>query len=1708
MLDFCAMSQSSDLPTLDAVSALYESARFHDAWKLTQAMWRDRSLPARMNTQELVFAGRLAERLGSPKFRRALHRFARERDPDAPLVRYYCRLHASRRPSFFDELREFESNPHLNSGNPDLDASWYAGHAVSYALLRDFDTARHWIEHALQFDGDRVWVRSCQAEILLHADRWEEAHSVAREAWDTLPGMPYTAHPLASALDAMGRSAEVNELLLGHLENGGQSWEVADLALHFGARGLEQATEHERQPLFERLMALADRLLQLAPLADRRLHRLPVWHRTMLTRIMGDNAAFLQHASGLDTPYFKQIAGNMAANPGGARRIVPHRSVRQRHNTCFPASIATAATTFGLELDQDAISHELSFEGTATYRVDRWARGQDWISRPFMADRDSSVALLDAGVPFIVCLRALGAAHAMTAVGYDLAAGTLLLHDPGDGRRKEILLDRLSQGEAPLGPSCLVLLPPDQAARLDGITLSGEAAETAHVRYQEAINESGVEAAEAVAAEVERQQPGSPLARFLRGHRQHDSGAAAAALQSFLSLLSEYPDCALLQHAVLQSTAGHVDTLRLRDTLYSILTREPLPGIDGSRDWIYPAPFLYARYADLLLQSPAQIGAARRWIDRALRRDPTNAEAYHQLGELYGLQRKPELSLLPYRIASTLANEVEEFAISYVNVLYKLNRADEAVEFLRRRAEKYSGQVSGSAPRVSLIQAIEYFGRPALALETLESELRQRPQDGHLASFAADMFSRYGRMEQAHAALEVAKHHAPRAVWLRAVHDIAVSNGELEQALEAARDWLQETPHNLAAREAVLRLTEVCSGPDAILELAREWHTARPHDESLEDLYLDALEIHGEHDQVRKLLQARVKRNPHDGPAWRRLAMKLLARASGATQTTRLEKTDNLRTAVKWCRKTMAGQPATLALEAELALLEGDRERARGKFMQALEAEPRYFEAAPRVFELSRLLNAEQKAEVLEWATRSIERIPGQVPHAVEMAALMAAEFGFDAALKQVERWQAQSPHDPFILEARIRLHLDHGAGTSSIEAILPDAERAVADYPLQEGLHLALAEAYGSLFREDDAINLLHRLLAMSPRHPRARLMLSLMLEARGRNEEAEAALREALRRDPLQIGPWMMLADFLQKHARIDEALHLLEEANRRAPALTGPWERRAQLLAARGRTREAVEIGRELTRRFPRSSAAHVQLAQLLQLPGAGVPSADVEAEYQKAIKLDAEDLDALADYAQYLCERNQFDKARRMVEGRRNLFTDPIGADILLLRIERAQNRDNARRRLEQLLAARPDSTHAWSLYMTWIDEDKAWHTSRKLLEEMPAALRKDPALGSLRLTMLGLARVPVAELDRQWDELIFNFPTSMEVNLRRFDTLLDAGRLDDADNVMAVYQQHDDRSPQVLSRLVRVHCARKQFDDALSHAEKLWAYPGADGEQSSLSAMIALHEARQGKRVLKQVMELLEQGRVVQQATLRHCGQLCLELQDHRSAAKLLDALSLVARTPGDFELVGFMLDQLLEMRQYRRVIDWADARPKLARAAMGIWASVGVAYADANREADARRWLENWRDWPDVHQGIVSIYARLALTAGEYKRCCDAACEALERLEPTPAAGSLAESLFYGLIGQEQWQEFQQAHQRYSGALQGEQPSPMIEPFNCLYHLAGELPPARVAAIHQRIKVLASQGMVWMPPRILRIYNRMVKRKLGFLRGLVFSPLT
>lgn len=70
------MSHNKRLAKLQRV---YDAHLFLDAFKLSADFWTDLAAIDELTAEEMIFAGRLASRLGGPRISRHLYRKARER---------------------------------------------------------------------------------------------------------------------------------------------------------------------------------------------------------------------------------------------------------------------------------------------------------------------------------------------------------------------------------------------------------------------------------------------------------------------------------------------------------------------------------------------------------------------------------------------------------------------------------------------------------------------------------------------------------------------------------------------------------------------------------------------------------------------------------------------------------------------------------------------------------------------------------------------------------------------------------------------------------------------------------------------------------------------------------------------------------------------------------------------------------------------------------------------------------------------------------------------------------------------------------------------------------------------------------------------------------------------------------------------------------------------------------------------------------------------------------------------------------------------------------------------------------------------------------------------------------------------------------------------------------------------------------------------
>jgi hypothetical protein len=147
------MLQYSGVTSLTNVQQLYDSSRFLDAFQQSSEYWKPSTSIQSLSIEELILGGRLAVRLGGWRLSRQLFRAAYARDLLNVRGRYFTSHGRRRRSRLPDDLREFEANPDICSKDPEMQAAWFASHAVTWAFLRDFTSAHQCLERAHNLQG-------------------------------------------------------------------------------------------------------------------------------------------------------------------------------------------------------------------------------------------------------------------------------------------------------------------------------------------------------------------------------------------------------------------------------------------------------------------------------------------------------------------------------------------------------------------------------------------------------------------------------------------------------------------------------------------------------------------------------------------------------------------------------------------------------------------------------------------------------------------------------------------------------------------------------------------------------------------------------------------------------------------------------------------------------------------------------------------------------------------------------------------------------------------------------------------------------------------------------------------------------------------------------------------------------------------------------------------------------------------------------------------------------------------------------------------------------------------------------------------------------------------------------------------------------------------------------------------------------------------
>lgn len=1445
------------------IQALYDNLRYLDAYEQSRPLWTMRTLaiPAELDARDLVLGARLAGRLGNSKLSRRLLREAQVRDPAHEEVRYFARYVSGVRSTILDQLRAAAEANRYAYTNPVLAASARATDAALWAAVRCFDRAFTLADEALAAGEERAWVRSCRALVLQRADQPEAALAEAEEAWRLQPGLPAAAHELVNVLHRLERLEEAAERLWQVWPHT-QSLDVAQSLLHalFAAM--------ERDPALEarwsgRAQQVLDRLPALAPLAGREAME-AVDHFSRHLALLRSDRARLQAAppAAAGAGFWSQVREHALQHPDApGRRILPHRARRQRHNTCLPASLATVTGALGQPVEEEALGQALTFGGTSVWRAEDWLQARGYATVRLRYEAGVARTLVREAIPFVLLFSWDTSGHATAVVGGNELAGTLIVHDPSQTRLREFLLDRVAEEESPLGPEILVVVPAGQADRVRALCPADAVARRRLLNeHQRQLETGGAAAAAAVVARLEQTAPDSPETAFVQAVQDIAAGRSGAAAARLRALGHRWPDCAAIRRMLNDALDREDNLAQLRTGLQTLVEGGRLPGVEMDRRWTYPPPYYAARYAELLSRSADRQREAGQVVRRALRYAPYEAALFDAAGLLLQRQRRPAEALLPFEVASALAEERHDYARRVCDLYRLLGREEDGLAFLLRRAERWQQSQRGRAAWITRIVALEDYGWPDRAGAELRAALATG-DPGVLLPFAVAFFARQGAGAEAQAALDTLARAPERLDYLRAATAFHAARGEWMQALATAEEWQQAAPDDLAARRHALSARARRDGVAAACQLARSWVAERPGHDELELILISWLDHAGEDDEAYALLQQRTRRHGEDAWAWRELAYRALARqaACPAEAPERAAYEQAVDEAERQACRIAPDDAATVYLTARRRERAGDHDGAVALYFKGLELEPENSYGYGRICDLlPRLPDAEQES-ALHALEACMTRTPGQWHAAGPLAQRFASYRGLDRALEALDRWARLRPRDPELMEARADLLVGRGQGRHDAERALPDLEAAVAAFPGHLDLKHSLACALRALGRTAEEEHLLRGILLQHPAHA-LRLRLAELLRLRQAHAEAEQLLRAALASDPLDQSAWLGLAEHLWRIGRAPEAIQILQDAVQRLPEQLRLREVLTDRMLDAARFSEARQLADAGVARFPNQPTAWFQQARALDLDPAQTELALTESAYARVLALAPGYYDAADRLSVLRAQRHDFAGAAQVLDAVLPHLADPTPArarQAWLLRRQGALG--EAVEAMHRVVTTAPWHAWGWRTLMEWLAEDEAWERARAWLEHWPAALADDAPLRAQRLDLLRRASADETALRAEWARMLHDFPNDQQLLCCGFDYFWEQGDKDKSEQVLLGRVPPDCDNPYLLARQVRVLAWRRRENEALPLALRIWFQPDQDSAWAQNAAWSALAEIGLKATAALRISEALSRG---------------------------------------------------------------------------------------------------------------------------------------------------------------------------------------------------------------------------------------------------------
>lgn len=695
--------------------------------------------------------------------------------------------------------------PAERAGLLSLRAQWHAA-------LRDFELALADHDAALALCADDPWLWVERGYVLHQADRRREALAATEQALALVPGYRAALQFKAMLLLLEGDPDGARLLLEGAMTR----CQCSGVALQLFEMQFDQAR-------FAEALATLDVAERWMPRADAAMrHRLAARRADTLLRLGRLDEASQQAAVVKDPGgFYEGVVRRIAAGGEARRRQLPLELVAQHWMTCAPATLTALCRYWGHKAEHLEIAETICFDGTTEASERGWAQEQGLWAREFRLDWDTACRLIDAGIPFALSTRHSAGGHLQAVMGYDVLRQTLLIRDPSTPVHVEYQVEPLLEQNAASGPRALLILPPAELHRIQGIVLPEAESWDLYHQLQRALEKHERDRACAALQDLESLAPDSRLALLARRLLAIYDGDSAELLPRTEALLERYPQDGALQlskvHSLIE-VAGEAASERY----LAALVAQP-----------FPDPLVLERWAEQVSADARRLPEAQSALRRGLRRGATHGNLWRRAADLAWQEGSRELALDAYRWAACLMPADEGAARAFAQACVLQGQAERGLAFLAARVKASAYRTAG--PVASACDQLDALSRQREADELMREALQARPDIAELAHIAAERCLRLREFAAARALLERAAQYRPASrMKLEALIDEA--EGQYERALERLDQATVLEPLNLVLHRHALRLRSRLQGREAALVQLRNFASRYPAHLGLQSL--------------------------------------------------------------------------------------------------------------------------------------------------------------------------------------------------------------------------------------------------------------------------------------------------------------------------------------------------------------------------------------------------------------------------------------------------------------------------------------------------------------------------------------------------------------------------------------------------------------------------------------------------------------------------------------------------------------------------------------------------------------------------------------------------------------------------------------------------------------------------------------------------------